>query len=99
MQALEILLDNAISYSPTNTCIELGARVQAKQLILFVIDHGLGIPDYEKEKVFLRFYSGDPSRTDKSHYGVGLSIAQDIMKQHAPSNFSGSVGCGCSFGG
>lgn len=81
-QALRNLLDNAISYSPTNTCVELGARVQAKQLVLYVIDHGLGIPDSEKEKVFQRFYSGDPSRTDKSHYGLGLSIVQEIVKQH-----------------
>lgn len=81
-QALGILLDNAISYSLPNTTIEFGAKVQAKQLVLSVIDHGQGIPDSEKEKVFQRFYSRDPSRTDKSHYGLGLSIAQKIVKQH-----------------
>lgn len=80
--ALEILLDNAVSYSPVGTSVELGARVQAKHLVLYVKDHGPGIPDAEKEMVFHRFYSGDPSRTKKCHYGLGLCIAQEIMKQH-----------------
>ena len=98
MQALEILLDNAISYSPSNTCIELGARVQTKQLVLFVIDHGPGIPDSEKEKVFQRFYTMDPSRTDNGHYGLGLSIAQEIMKRHRGRiMLKDSVYGGCDF--
>ena len=95
-QALGIILDNAISYSPSNTSIELGARVDAKQLVLSVTDHGQGIPDFEKEKVFQRFYSGDPSRTDKSHYGLGLSIAQEIVKQHCGTiclKDTGNGGC------
>lgn len=97
-QALGILLDNAISYSPSNTSIELGAKVQAKQLVLSVTDHGQGIPDSEKEKVFQRFYSGDPSRTDKSHYGLGLSIAQEIVKQHCGTIYlKDTINGGCSF--
>ena len=81
-QVLGILLDNAITYSNPGMSIEMGAKLQTKQIVFFVIDHGCGIPDTKKEKVFERFYSGDPSRTDKSHYGLGLSIAQEIIKLH-----------------
>lgn len=97
-QALGILLNNAISYSPSNTSIELGARVKAKKLVISVTDHGQGIRDSEKEKVFQRFYSGDPSRTDKSHYGLGLSIAQEIVKQHCGTIcLKDTVNGGCTF--
>ena len=81
-QVLGILLDNAISYSSPGQTIEMGAKVLPQKLAFLVIDHGPGIADAEKEKVFERFYSGDPSRTDKGHYGLGLSIAQEIVRLH-----------------
>lgn len=97
-QAIGILVDNAISYSPTNSSTYLGARVEKGNLIFAVIDHGPGIPDNEKEKVFERFYSCDPSRTDKSHYGLGLSIAQEIVKaHHGTIRLSDTPGGGCTF--
>ena len=79
-QAIGILVDNAICYSPVGSSVLLGARVDKGKVIFSVIDHGSGIPDREKEKVFERFYSCDPSRTDKSHYGLGLSIAKEIVQ-------------------
>lgn len=81
-QVLGILLDNAITYSKPHQSIELGAKVQTKQIVFYVVDHGCGIADTEKERVFERFYSGDSSRADTNHYGLGLSIAQEIVKLH-----------------
>ena len=81
-QAIGILVDNAICYSPVGSSVFLGARVEKGKVVFSVIDHGCGIPDCEKEKVFERFFSCDPSRTDKSHYGLGLSIAKEIVKDH-----------------
>lgn len=98
IQALAILLDNAISYSPGGTAIRLGARVERESLVFIVADHGPGIPDSEKERVFDRFYSGDPSRTDKSHVGLGLSIAREIVKAHRGSlRLKDTPGGGCTF--
>lgn len=98
-QTIGILLDNAISYSPRESTIILRARVEKENLIFSVIDHGPGIPDNEKEKVFERFYSCDPSRTDKSHYGLGLSIAQEIIKAHHGTIYlTDTPGGGCTFG-
>lgn len=97
-QVLGIFLDNAISYSPSGTSAQIGAKVLGKQLVFYVTDHGPGIPDSEKEKIFERFYSGDPSRTEKGHYGLGLSIAQEIVKLHyGKIELKDTPGGGCTF--
>ena len=97
-QVLGILLDNAITYSAPGSSIEMGAKLEIKQLSFFVIDHGSGIPDNKKGRVFERFYSGDPSRTEKSHYGLGLSIAQEIVKLHQGNiMLKDTPGGGCTF--
>ena len=82
MQTLGILIDNAIVHSKNNSSIQMGARMHMKQIVFYVIDHGCGIADAEKEKVFERFYTGDASRTNKAHYGLGLSIAKEIINLH-----------------
>lgn len=97
-QVLGILLDNAITYSKPGLSIEMGAKVQTKQIIFYVVDHGCGIADTEKEKVFERFYCGDSSRTDKNHYGLGLSIAVEIVKlHHGNINLKNTLNGGCTF--
>lgn len=97
-QVLSILLDNAITYSKPGLTIEMGAKVQSKQIMFYVVDHGCGIADTEKEKVFERFYCGDSSRTDKNHYGLGLSIAQEIVKLHQGSiDLKDTLNGGCTF--
>ena len=97
-QAIGVLVDNAICYSPVGSSVFLGARVEKGKVIFSVIDHGSGIPDCEKEKVFERFYSCDPSRTDKSHYGLGLSIAKEIVNaHHGTIRLTDTPGGGCTF--
>ena len=97
-QAIGIFVDNAICYSPVGSSAFLGARVEKGKVIFSVIDHGRGIPDCEKEKVFERFYSCDPSRSDKTHYGLGLSIAKEIVKaHHGTIRLTDTPNGGCTF--
>lgn len=84
IQVLAILLDNAISYTPSNTKIVISATEISGYLVISIIDHGEGILD--KENIFVRFYRSDKSRTSKNHFGLGLSIANEIIK-----NFNGSI--------
>lgn len=82
-QILSIFLDNAVSYSPGNRPVELKTRQTAKEWAFFVVDHGKGISDAEKPLIFDRFYCADKAHTDKSHFGLGLSIAKELARMLA----------------
>lgn len=79
-----ILLDNAIKYSPKNRQIVFTAQRINKNIIFKVIDQGIGISPKDLPHIFDRFYQADNARTkgSSSGYGLGLCIAQIIVKQH-----------------
>ena len=47
-----------------------------------VSDTGPGVPDSEKKRIFERFYRSEKSRSQRGHFGLGLSIAAVIVKKH-----------------
>ncbi len=81
-QVLEILLDNAISYTPMGGCIQLILLQKREYTQYRVADNGPGIPDDKKAAVFQRFYRADPSHHDRNHFGLGLCIAEEIVRLH-----------------
>ena len=82
-QLFAVLLNNAFEYAPAGTPVELTARVTAQGgLCVAVADHGPGVPDADKRRIFDRFARGDPSRTDKGHFGLGLAVAAEIATLH-----------------
>lgn len=81
-QLLLILLDNACTYTPPGRSVCIRARSCPRQLLLQVEDQGCGIPDDVKPYVFDRFYQADRSRSDKQHFGLGLSIARELALLH-----------------
>ena len=93
-QILTIFMDNAIHHSINNKQIEIKTTAAAKHITFFVTDHGRGIPEDDKPYIFNRFYCADKSRTDKSNFGLGLSIADELAKM-----MNGSVGCEDTDGG
>lgn len=97
-QILSIYLDNAVYYSPESSTIEIQAKQTAKELTFYVVDHGCGIAEEDKPFVFNRFYCADKSRTDKSHFGLGLSIAKELSKiLGGKIGFEDTVGGGATF--
>ena len=81
-QILAILLDNALSYTPSGKCVTLHGFVSGSYLNIEVEDQGIGISDADKKLIFDRFYRADKSRNDKKHYGLGLCIANEIVQRH-----------------
>lgn len=81
-QVLGILLDNAITYTPRGGDITVGIQKVGSKLKLWVANTGPGIPDEQKNRIFDRFYRMDIARKDKQRFGLGLSIAQEIIRLH-----------------
>lgn len=81
-QVLSILLDNALSYTPAPGRIRLGLQLGKNSLRVTVSDTGPGVPDSEKQRVFERFHRGEEARSHRSHFGLGLCIAAEIVKRH-----------------
>lgn len=97
-QILSIFLDNAVSYSPENSRIEIQIRQTTRELTFHIIDHGHGIAEKDKPFIFDRFYCADKSRTDKSHFGLGLSIAKELARMLAGKiGFEDTSGGGATF--
>ena len=78
-QLLATLLDNSLSYTPIHSNIILRGYALDNYFTLEVEDHGIGIADKDKKLIFDRFYRVDQSRNDKQHFGLGLSIAKDLV--------------------
>lgn len=81
-QALRVLADNAIKFSPEHSPITLRAFYDGKgQACLSVQDNGSGISPENLPHIFERFYRADPARA-RGGSGLGLSIAQFIAQRH-----------------
>ncbi|WP_242336742.1 MULTISPECIES: ATP-binding protein [Anaeromyxobacter] len=74
------LVDNAIRHSPPGARVDVDAGIEADRPYLEVSDHGTGIPEAERERVFDRFYRRAGSDTGS---GLGLAIVKAIAERHA----------------
>lgn len=96
-RVIEILLENAIHYTPPGGKISLQLQQQDKKILLEVTDTGEGIAPEHLDKIFDRFYQVDPSRS-KGKVGLGLSIAKSIIENHGGFiNVTSHPGSGTTF--
>ena len=80
-QLLIIFIDNSIKYNDKNNIeIKINFKKVSNKMQLEVIDNGIGIPKEEINNVMKRFYKVDKSRLHNSSFGIGLSIANRIVK-------------------
>jgi signal transduction histidine kinase len=79
-QAIFILLDNAIKYTPTGGSIVLATRRDEANGAVEVSDSGIGMTEDELAHATDRFFSGDKARSRlRGGAGLGLSIAKELM--------------------
>lgn len=73
--------ENAIKYTPAGGKVEIVLQPDAQSATLEVRDTGPGIPPEEQERIFARFYRGDPARS-RGGTGLGLALARSIVLLH-----------------
>jgi signal transduction histidine kinase len=95
-----VIFDNAIKYSPKNTKVTMSSSIQDRFVVIEIKDEGMGIDEKDIPHLFDRFYRVDKSRTktDVAGYGLGLSIAKQIVdKHHGHIKIESEVGKGTTF--
>ncbi len=78
-QLSHILIDNAVKYAKKNSTVKIRLRRKNDSVEFSVNNIGNVIAKEDLEHIFDRFYRAEKSRTTKG-YGLGLSIAQSIVK-------------------
>lgn len=98
-RVLRNLMDNALKYGKSGGIIEL-SLIDENDIFRFEVkDNGLGIDEKFLELIFKRFYRGDKSRnTKEGGMGLGLAIADEIVKMHGGRiDVESSLGEGSKF--
>jgi signal transduction histidine kinase len=79
-RVLQNLVDNALKYSPSGSPCELEAHAEGDDIVFWVRDYGIGIPEEEVPRIFDRFYQVDSSSTRTFRgAGLGLSLVKDLL--------------------
>ncbi|MFH1766986.1 MAG: ATP-binding protein [Patescibacteria group bacterium] len=82
-KVFEVLIDNAITYTPDKGSITAELKLEKKNVKFEIIDSGVGIPKAEQRRIFERFYrASNASRMKTDASGIGLSIAKYYVEQH-----------------
>ena len=82
-ELLSILLENALKYSVPNTATEL-SLVKKKKLLVLGISNAIerALSEEDRKNLFKRFFRLDESHSGGKGYGLGLSIAKEIVTMH-----------------
>jgi two-component system OmpR family sensor kinase len=82
-QAVDNLLDNVRVHTPPGTPVRVTIEATGAEVLLSVTDEGPGLSPEIAERLFERFYRGDPARSrDTGGAGLGLSIVAAIVEAH-----------------
>jgi len=98
-QVLINLLDNAIKFSPMGGVVSIHAWRSGDQLVIAVVDRGVGIPLEKLKHIGERFYQVDGSSTRRfGGMGIGLALSEAIVRAHDGNLYihSQGEGTGCA---
>jgi signal transduction histidine kinase len=80
-QVFANLLDNAVKYTPAGGAVTISLRNGSDRAVAVFRDNGIGIPAEEQDKIWLRLYRGDKSRSQRG-LGLGLSLVKAVVEAH-----------------
>ena len=84
-QVITNLLGNALRFTDSGSPLEIaiGTNAGAGEALIAIVDHGEGIPESIRDKIFQRFWRADNSRTrETGGSGLGLAIVSSIVASH-----------------
>lgn len=91
------LVNNAIKFTPEGKRVEVAFRREGKYIGVLVKDSGIGIHPSETKKIFEKFYQAKfqkDQKLRKQGWGLGLSIAQEVVRAHKGDIGATSPGLG-----
>jgi two-component system sensor histidine kinase VicK len=99
IQVIANLLSNAIKFSPAGAEVVAGVVLHGDRVHIDVRDHGPGIPEDYKDRIFQKFVQVDATdRRKRGGTGLGLSIARQIVSQfNGDISFEAAPGGGTIF--
>ncbi len=74
--AVTNLLENAIDFSPRGGTIENEVKTSERNVTLLIRDHGPGVPEYAREKIFERFFSLRHHTSKRKGTGLGRTLVR-----------------------
>ncbi len=80
-QVFANLLDNALKYTAAGGRVTVSVHDGSGQAVASFRDTGIGIPAEEQDKIWLRLYRGDKSRSQRG-LGLGLSLVKAVVEAH-----------------
>ena len=81
-QVINNLVDNARSFSPPQSTVQVALRRRRLEVEVVVEDEGPGIEPHALDRVFERFYTDRPEQGFGQNSGLGLSISRQIIEAH-----------------
>ena len=82
IQVLSNVLSNAVKYSPDGGEIEITTETAKDQLHISIHDSGIGMTAEQTERVFEKFYRGNPEDHTFAGLGLGMNLAKTIVDEH-----------------
>lgn len=98
-QVLNNLLENAFSHTPAGGHVALRVQEDGGEIAIEVEDTGTGLSAEDLERVFTPFWRADSTKSSHKGLGLGLAIAENLIKGHQGTLRvrSGGLGMGCVF--